>query len=190
MISPSYLGYSAETLAAFASLPVLLLLVTTGLWLGCCHQVVLDRSIGMLLGGFLLGSSGLCSALRGLGGSSALLALIGGGAIIIGRTNSVLLRCGYFLACGYVLGLSVPVQIEWTHVVLCGALVVFLPVAIGFYLSLLPDRPVWFLARRVMGSWIVAVSLLFFAFSIKHGQTDVDRLSAQETWDRLEVGQG
>lgn len=180
MIVPGSFGFGGEALSAFAGLPALLLLGACGLWLGCCRPVVLDFSIGSLLGGFLAGVSGLGPVLGAPGVSAAVLGLVGGGVVAIARTDSFILRCGYFAACGYVLGLVMPTPVEGRHVVLCGALVVIMPVAIGFYLSLLPERPVWFTARRVMGSWIIAVSLLAFAFSIKYGQTGANRFSVQE----------
>ncbi len=136
------------------------------------------------MGGFVIGASGICPIPGSLGVASAVLGLIGGGVVAVGRINGYLLRSGYFLACGYVLGLSVPTQFAGRDVALCGSLVVMVPIAIGFYLSLLPDRPVWLNARRVMGSWIVAVSLLVFAFSIKYGQGGAGRSSVQGDTDR------
>lgn len=128
-----------------------------------------------LPGGFLAGTSGFFPALGSPGVNAAVLGLIGGGVVAIAWTNGIVLRCGYFLACGYVLGLSVPTPLSCGHLALGGALVVVAPIAIGFYLSLLPDREVWFIARRVMGSWIIAVSLLVCAFTIKYGQSGAGR---------------
>jgi len=166
-------GFGA--LSAFEGLPALLLLGACGLWLGCCRPVVPDFSIGSLLGGFVAGVSGLGPALGAPGVSAAVLGLVGGGVVAIARTDSFVLRCVYFVACGYVLGILVPTPVEGRHAVLCGALVVVAPIAIGFYLSLLPDREVWFIARRVMGSWIIAVSLLVCAFTIKYGDAGAGR---------------
>ncbi len=41
------------------------------------------------------------------------------------------------------------------------------PIAIAFYLAILPQHPVVTIGRRVMGAWILAVSLLIAAFHFK-----------------------
>ncbi len=180
VIEPGSSGFAWEALSAFATLPVLLLLVACGLWAGCCRPLILDISIGALLGGFLVGSSGLFPSPGEALTKAALLGLVGGGVVAIGRTDSFALRCGYFLVCGYVVGLFTPPHLVGGHFALCGVLVVVAPVAIGFYLSMLPDRVVWATARRVMGSWTVAVSLLVFAFSLKQSKAGTNRSPAQE----------
>lgn len=169
MIAPGGVDPGLDALVAFATLPVVLLLGATGLWLGCCRPESRDLAIGLLAGGFLVGGSGFCLAIREPEAAPALLALVVGGLVAIGRTNDFYLRNVIFLVSGFALGLSAR-QLGGSHIGLCGALAVILPVAIGFYLSTLPDHSVWSVGRRVLGSWIFAVSLLVVAFSVKYGQ--------------------
>lgn len=169
MIAPGGVNQGLDALFAFATFPVVLLMGATGLWLGCCLPASRDLAIGLLAGGFLGGGSGLCPALRELEAAPALLALVVGGLVALGRTNDLYLWSIIFLGSGFALGLSAR-QLGGSHIGLCGALAVMLPVAIGFYLSLLPDHSMWSIGRRVLGSWIFAVSLLVLAFSVKYGQ--------------------
>lgn len=156
-----------QAIVAVTHLPTLLLLLALGLWHASRHPPALDLPVAFLAVGLAFGFAAHSFGIHLLEILPALLAVLIGAIVAIDSPRFAVLQPALFTAGGLAITLSSSASLAKGQSILCVAALSMIPIAIGFYFSLLPQHPVAAIARRVAGSWILAVSLLIAAFHFK-----------------------
>lgn len=162
-----------HALLAVTQLPALLLLLALGLWHARQRPARLDLSIALFAAGLGAGFAAHPFGIRLPEIAPALIALVIASFVVIdsprlGRHGDLsALQPALFLAAGLAVALSSSASLAIGPGFLCVVSLSMVPVAIAFYLAIFPQHPVVTIGRRVMGSWILAVSLLIAAFYFK-----------------------
>lgn len=156
-----------QAILVVTHLPALLLLFALGLWHASRRPAGLDLSVALLPAGLAAGfaahSLGICTPEV----LQALLAVLIAVIVAIDSPRLAVFQPPLFTAAGLTIALGSFASLPKNQSVLCVVALSMIPVAVGFYFSLLPQHPVVTIGRRVAGSWILAVSLLIAAFHFK-----------------------
>ena len=156
-----------RAILAVTHLPALLLLLALGLWHSRRRPARLDLSIALLAAGLCAGFAAHPFGIHLPEIAHALFALLIAIFVVIDSRRLTVLQPIFFLTGGVVIALSSSASLAIGPGLLCVISLSLVPVAIAFYLAILPQRPIVTIGRRVMGSWILAVSLLIAAFHFK-----------------------
>ena len=156
-----------HAILAVTQLPALLLLLALGLWHARRHPARLDLSIILLAAGLGAGLAAHPFGIRLPEIAPALIALVIAIFVVTDSPKLSVLQPALFLAGGLAIALSSSASLEIGPGLLCIVALAMVPVAIAYYLAILPRHPVVTIGRRIAGSWILAVSLLIAAFHFK-----------------------
>jgi hypothetical protein len=156
-----------RAILSVTNLPTLLLLLALGLWHASRRPARLDLSIALLAAGLAMGFIPHPSGISLPEITSALIALIIAIFVVVDSPRLTALQHASSLAAGITISLSSSAILAIGPSLLCVISLSMVPVAVAFYIWLLPQHPVAIIGRRVMGSWILAVSLLIVAFHFK-----------------------